>query len=193
MDEMMLESERGAWLMSLALDGRLEPSEAEMFEALVAQDTGLGEEWALWQALDAKLVSAPAVAPSLGFVAEFERRRVQVERRRHLWFGFAVGATAAALWGSLVIGLAVVCAYVMFNQADWLGALVYGVAYWSASVQSQTSALFVAASTLFGMPQVRGVLLVYAAVAAVILFCWVQFLRRSMRGTADAARIVRPA
>ncbi len=178
--------ERGAWLMSLALDNMLQPAEVESFDALLAQDTRLGDEWALWQAVDAKFVAAPTANPSAGFVAEFERRQLQVERRRRLWAGLSVVVAAVLLWSSLVLGLATAGAYVIVNQADWLVTLLHGVAYLSSSLQIQAAALASALTTLLSTPQVQGMLLAYAGVAALTLFAWLRFLRRSVNGSARA-------
>ncbi len=178
--------ERGAWLMSLALDNMLQPADVELFDALVAKDTRLSDEWALWQAVDAKFVAAPAATPSPGFVAEFERRQLQVERRRRLWAGLSVVVVAVLLWSSLALGLATAGAYVIVNQADWLVTLLHGVAYWSSSLQIQAAALASAFATLLSTPQVQGMLLAYAGVAALTLYAWLRFLRRSVNGPARA-------
>ncbi|MDI9549844.1 MAG: hypothetical protein QM346_19795 [Chloroflexota bacterium] len=193
MDRTRQEPERGAWLMSLALDDMLEPSEAELFDTLLAEDPELGEEWALWQAVDAKLLKAPRLVPSTGFVAEFERRQAQRERQRRLWFGLIVGVMAATLWVGLLAGLAGAGAYVMFRQADTLVALVHGVAYWYSALQSQLDIIVSAASALLGTTQVRGALLVYVAVAALTLACWVRFLRRSVEMEPNGPAYVRSA
>ncbi len=191
MDGMNQEPERGAWLMSLALDEMLEPSEAELFDKLLAQDSKLDEEWALWRAVDAKLLSAPRPAPSQGFVAEFERRQEQRERRRRLWFGLTVGVMVATLWLGLLAGLAGASAYVMFRQAEALVTLVHSIAYWYSALQSQLDICVSAASTLLGTTQVRGALLVYVAAAALTLACWVRFLRRSVQMESDGPAYVR--
>ena len=96
----------------------------------------MGEEWSCGT-VDAKLLKAPRLVPSTGFVAEFERRQAQRERQRRVWFGLIVGVMAATLWVGLLAGLAGAGAYVMFRQADTLVALVHGVAYWYSALQSQ--------------------------------------------------------
>lgn len=191
-DGMIAEEQQGAWLMSLALDQRLEPDEAELFDALVAQDAALRTEWALWQSLDAKLLSAPQMMPAAGFVGEFERRRDQSERRRRLWLGVGVAVVAAALWCTLLLGLLGASAYVVFRGSDLLVALVHGVAYWYAVIYTQVSALLLTATTLLSAPRFQAMLLVYTAVAGLALCAWVRFLRWSLHDAVDAQYLSSP-
>ncbi len=100
---------------------------------------------------------------------------------------------AATLWVWLLAGLTGAGAYVMFRQADTLVALVHGVAYWYSALQSQLDIIVSAASALLGTTQVRGALLVYVAVAALTLACWVRFLRRSVEMEPNGPAYVRSA
>ena len=178
--------QQDAWLMSLALDQRLEPDEAELFDALIAHNPALGKEWALWQAMDAMLLGAPQVTPADGFVIEFERRREQAERRRRLWFGLGVATVTVALWCTLLLGLLGASAYLVFRESGLLVALVHGAAYWYAVVHSQLSALLLTATTLLSAPRFQAILLVYAMTAGLTLYVWVRFLRRSLRDAVNA-------
>ncbi len=150
-------------------------------------------KWALWQAVDAKLLKAHWRPSRRWWLWRSLSGGRRSERQRRLWFGLIVGVMAATLWVGLLAGLAGAGAYVMFRQADTLVALVHGVAYWYSALQSQLDIIVSAASALLGTTQVRGALLVYVAVAALTLACWVRFLRRSVEMEPNGPAYVRSA
>jgi hypothetical protein len=174
-------SEEFEWLMSLALDEALEPSEAERFEVLLREEPGNLDRWAAWQAVDNEFHLMPCVLPSLNFGEKFAQRLEIRERQRRLRTGFIFGVAAIALWGSALVGTVMLGALLWSNQSDWLGGLIYNVTYWWAALGHWGQALLNTGEALWAAPQTRAIVVCYIVAAIAILGGWLIFLRRSLR------------
>ena len=174
-------------LMSMALDGLLDADEQMRLDDYVATYPALAAERDEWQMLDGQLAALPHVAPPVNFMAHFETRLTQQERRRRLWWGFGFGALVALLAVGMVAGVVAFGAFVMFNQSAWLSELVHGVAFGWVALLQWVDVLRNAALAVAGAEQMRTLGLVYALVSAALLTGWVFFLRRTTR-PADSAQ-----
>lgn len=171
-----------AALMSMALDGQLDGVDDARFAHLLAEDPVLDQEWHVWRKLDGELRSAPAMEPPVTFVTEFERRLARAEGRRKLWTGIGAGAAAVLLWCLFVAGVAGMGAYLMFGQANLVGEALRTLTYWLAVGVNWIQSALAIAGALLGTPQAMAVLCVYLMASVGILWAWVLFLRRSVRG-----------
>ena len=176
----LAEADERDWLMSLALDGELSPEAEARLDDLLAADPGAGEQWQVWQAMDAELSNVAHVALSAGFAARLDEQLVLQERRRHLRTGVFFGLAAFGLWGSMVAGLAAMGAFVWNNQVAWTGGALRGLTYWAATLGHLTDTLVTSLRTLLTAPEAQLVLGCYVVGSLVILLMWVGFLRRSL-------------
>lgn len=166
-------------LMSLALDNRLEAGGAAHMERMLARDAKWLERWQTWQAMDAALRSAPALDPPADFLAGVEQRVLQMERRRRLQSGMLIGLVALLMWGSALVGLFSLGAFVLANQATWLNGLIRGIAFYWVRFVSMVQPVWSAAAGLASTPEALAVGVCYALLAAVLLGLWIQLLRRT--------------
>lgn len=169
------------WMMSLALDGLLEETDRSRFEAYQAQDGALAALWIEWQGLDRKLDHMPHVEPAPGFVNRFELRLAQQEaqqQRRVLAFSVVsvllvlLLAVAGGVWG---------VTYLTSAQAPWLGEQIRNLVVLSATAGAWFGALLDTLGALAGTPQAQALGMMYVIVAMIMIFGWVQLLRRSAR------------
>jgi anti-sigma factor RsiW len=177
-----MDSDEIAALMSMALDGQLESMNDEQLAAFLAADPARAEEWQVWRQLDRHIRSAPAMEPPAGFVIEFERRLMREEKRRRLWAGFGVSAAVVLFWCLFVAGATGVSAYLLLWQANWLGETLRSMTYWLAVAASWAQSITAIASALLATPQAMAIGCAYVMASAGILWAWVRFLRRSVRG-----------
>jgi anti-sigma factor RsiW len=168
-------------MMSLALDGLLDEADRGRFEAYQAQYPALAAMWIEWQGLDRELEQMPHAEPAAGFVGRFEARLAQREaeqQRRVLAFSLvsvalvAVVAVAAAVWGFTVL---------TSTQGPWLGEQIHNLVYLSATTGAWFNALLDTLGALANTPQAQALGMMYVVVAIVMIFGWVQLLRRSTR------------
>lgn len=171
-------------LMSLALDNLLDSEERTTFDAYLASYPTLADEWLEWQALDAALDATPSVAPPVNFLANFETRLAQKERRRHLWWGVGFGAVAVVLWAAAIIGVASLGAFVLLSQPAWLTQTVHNLAFAHANVTGWVAAATATAGAVAGTAEARTFGLVYMLLSASLVTAWVFFLRHSTRQSA---------
>lgn len=177
-----MEDDDLAALMSMALDGQLDGANDAQFADLLADDPALEQEWQVWRKLDGELRSAPAMEPPAGFVMEFEQRLARAEGRRKLWTGIGASAVAVLLWCLFVAVVAGAGAYLLLGQANLVGETLRTLTYWLAVGASWVQSALAIAGALLGTPQAMAVLCAYLMASVVILWAWVQFLRRSVRG-----------
>lgn len=170
-----------AWLMSLALDGELTPEEEARMQELLAADAESAEMWQVWQALDADLSAAPVLEPPSTFGESFNLRLAQWERQQRLRTGVVFGLAAAALWGSALVGMVVLGAFVWSNQAVMMGGLVQQVALWWSAIVHFGETIVETGGELIASPQARLLAGGYVVMAAAILGAWIVCLRRSLR------------
>jgi anti-sigma factor RsiW len=175
------DSEELDWLMSLALDDALEVGEADRLEVLLRQEPENLARWAAWQSVDAAFHEVPSVLPPVDFGEKFALRLEIHERQRRLRTGMIFGLAAVALWGSALVGFAILGALVWSNQGEWLGGLIHNWAYWWSVAQQFGRALVNTGEALWSAPQTRAVIACYVVVAVAILVGWLGLLRRSMR------------
>lgn len=169
------------WMMSLALDGLLDEAEQTQFEERMAQDPALAALWNKWQGLDHTLNLMPHAEPAPGFVSRFEDRLAQQEARqqqRVLAFSLAAVVLVALLAvGGLVGGIA----YLTSTQGPWLGEQIHNLVLLSATAGAWLNALLDTMGALSATPQAQGLGLMYVVVAMIMIYGWVQLLRRSAR------------
>jgi anti-sigma factor RsiW len=181
-----MEEDEVAALMSMALDGQLAGADDAQFASLLADDPALEQEWQVWRKLDAELRSAPAMEPPAGFVAEFEQRLARAEGRRKLWTGIGASAAAVLLWCLFVAGVAGAGAYLLLWQTNLVSETLSSLTYWLAVGASWVQSALALAGALLATPQAMAIVCGYVLAATGILWAWVLFLRRSVRG-ADVA------
>lgn len=169
------------WMMSLALDGLLDEADRARFDAYQAQDPALAALWSEWQGLDRELGELPHAEPLRGFVNRFELRLAQQEaeqQRRVLAFSavslllVALLAVAGGVWGFTWLTSA---------QAPWLGEQIHNLVILSATAGAWFDALLDTLGALANTPQAQALGMMYVAVAMIMIFGWVQLLRRSAR------------
>ena len=168
-------------LMSMALDGLMDEEDAARFEQIQLSYPALAQEWEAWQMLDSQLREMPPVMLPPSFMASFDLRLAQQERRRRLWWGMGFGAMAVVLVASLLVGAAALGAFVMLRQPDWLTQVVHGAAFGYATVAQWFATVESAASVLVRSDQMRMLSVLYALTALAMLGGWVHFLRRTTR------------
>lgn len=174
------------WLLSLALDGQLDEAEAAELERLLASDPALQAEWQTWQTLDEAFRHAPFVAPPVDFVANFETRLVQMERRKRLWAGTIIGLAALMLWGSGIAGLVALSALMVNRQGAWLNDVLHGLALWWLNLTTTIGVLWTTVLAVLATPQAQAAVVSYGLAVALVLALWLGFLRRSIRSSATA-------
>lgn len=169
------------WLMSLALDDALDPQEAERLQELLSETDENAHRWTAWQSLHNDFEQIPAVLPPVDFGEKFAHRLEIRERQRRLRTGVIFGVAAAALWSSALFGVVMLGALLWSNQAEWMGGLIFNMAYWWAALEQFGQALWNTAQALWATPQARALLACYVVASAAILTGWFVFLRRSTR------------
>ncbi len=166
-------------LMSLALDDRLEAVDAARMEWMLASDADWSERWQTWQAMDSALRCAPALDPPVDFLAGVEQKILQMERRRRLQSGVIIGLIAILLWGSALVGLFSLGAFVLANQATWLNGLIRGIAFYWVRFVSMVQPVWSAVAGLASTPEALALGVCYALLAAVLLGLWIRLLSRT--------------
>lgn len=173
--------EEFTWMMSLALDGLLDGADQAQFEEYQAQYPALAALWIEWQGLDRKLNLMPHAAPAPGFVSRFEGRLAEQEaqqQRRVLAFSLAAVVLALLLG---VSGAAWGVAYLTSAQGPWLGEQIHNAVLFSATAGAWFGALLDTLGALANTPQAQALGMMYVLVAMIMIFGWVQLLRRSAR------------
>ncbi len=168
-------------LMSLALDELLDEDGTARLELMLASDAAWSAEWEKWLAVDASLRSAPQVEPPADFLAGVEQKIVQLERRRRLWSGAIIGLSALLLWGSALVGLVSLGAFVLANQATWLNELIHGIALSWVRFTGLMQFLWYGALNLASTPQALALGICYGVMTAALLGLWIGLLRRTTR------------
>lgn len=171
-------------LMSMALDGLLDADEQARLDEVTARYPALAAEWQAWQMLDAQMTAVPHIAPPVDFMATFETRLAQQQRRRHLWWGVGFGALVALLAAGMLLGVAAFGAFVLVSQPGWLSELVHGAALGSAVVAQWLRVLQNTLISVAASEQARTFGLIYIVTAVAMLAGWVLLLRRTTRPAA---------
>ena len=160
--------------------GRLHVEIARLAVPLLAL-SALTALWNEWQGLDRELGELPHAEPLPGFVARFEGRLAQQEaqqQRRVLAFSLmsvllvALLAVAGGVWG---------ITWLTSTQAPWLGEQIRNLVLLSATAGTWFGALIDTLGALANTPQAQAMGMMYAVVAMIMIFGWVQLLRRSAR------------
>lgn len=167
--------------MSLALDGLLEPTERAEFDACQADYPALAALWLDWQSLDQDLDQIPHAQPQPGFVGRFELRLAQHEaqqQQRVLAFSVVSVLLVALLAVAGVLGG---FAYLTSTQGPWLGEQIHNLVVLSAMSGAWLNAVLDTLAALTSTPQAQTLGMMYMLLAFVMIFGWVQLLRRSAR------------
>lgn len=169
------------WMMSLALDGLLDEADQVQFEAHQTQYPALAALWVEWQTLHSHLDEVPHAEPAPGFVERFEMRLAQQEalqQQRVLTFSLvaAVLVTFGAIAATIGTG-----AYIVAAHGSWLGEQLHNLVYASVAVDAWLDAVVDSLAALASTPQAQAVGMMYVVVAIIMIFGWVQLLRRSAR------------
>ena len=169
------------WMMSLALDGLLEPVERAEFDACQAHYPALAALWLDWQTLDQDLDKMPHAEAAPGFVQRFEVRLAQHEaeqQRRVMAFSLVSVLLVALLAVAGVVGGVT---FLTSTQGPWLGEQIHNLVVVSAMSGAWFGALLDTLAALAGSPQAQALGMMYMLVAVIMIFGWVQLLRRSAR------------
>ena len=167
------------WMMSLALDDLLDEGDRLQFESHQAQYPSLVALWTEWQNMHARLDELPHAEPAPGFVARFELRLAQQEelqQRRVLTFSLVAAVLVAFGAIAATVGTG---AYILAEHGSWLGEQLHNVVYTSVALDAWADAVVDSLAALASTPQAQALGMMYVVVAMVMIFGWVQLLRRS--------------
>jgi anti-sigma factor RsiW len=169
------------WMMSLALDGLLDAPDRARFEEHLAAYPSVAALWREWQQVHSHLDALPHAEPAPGFVVRFEQRLAAQEaaQQQQVLTWSIVAAVVVAL-GALfaMVGTGV---YIMSAHGAWLGAQLHNLVYTSVAVDTWFDALADSFFALASTPQAQALGMMYVIVAIIMIFGWVQLLRRSAR------------
>lgn len=166
-------------LMSLALDGLLDPQDEARLQEMVAADSGLGETWRQWQRMNTLLVSTPRVQPEAGFALRFEQKLDQHVRRARVLNGIIYTTAAVLVWVLTVAGLAGIGWLVVNSQAQWMNDFVRELAVYPSALFTWLRALWTTISAIAGEPQTAALLFGYGLMMLALLGWWFRFLQRN--------------
>lgn len=169
------------WLMSLALDDALDHAEQARFDALLADAPDLAESWRAWQWIDSEFTATPALTPPSGFVQRFDLRLAEVEKERQqrvLLLSSAAALLAVVLVFMTMAGMG---ALVFLTQGQWVGAQVRALALAYTSAHLWFATLGETVNAMINTPQAQLAAGLYALLLVMLVFGWVQLLRRSAR------------
>jgi hypothetical protein len=169
-------------LMSLALDGLLDASEQQRFDAYLTRYAAFAEQWRDWQHLHQQMIAAPHVEPQADFVGKVGLCLLQQGRRRRLWQGALLAFLLATLWIGLVATVLGLGAFFLLNQGNWLSSLIQSLAQLSSSTAISVATLRTSLAQWLGSPQVVALCLGYLTLDILLLSGWFRFLRQT---TAD--------
>jgi anti-sigma factor RsiW len=175
------------WMMSLALDGLLDEADRTQFEAHQAQHPALAALWSEWQGLHSRLDQLPHAEPVPGFVERFALRLAQQEalqQRRVLTFSLLAAVLVAFGAIAAMIGT---CAYILAVHGAWLGEQLHNLVYASVAINAWFDAVVDSLAALAGTPQAQALGMMYVVVAIIMIFGWVQLLRRNARMSSTVA------
>jgi anti-sigma factor RsiW len=175
------------WMMSLALDGLLDEADQVQFEAYQAQHPALAVLWVEWQQVHSHLDELPHAEPAPGFVERFEVRLAQqgaLQQRRVLTFSLVAAVLVACGAIAATVGTGV---YILAAHGSWLGEQLHNLVYTSVAADAWLDAVVDSLAALASTPQAQAVGMMYVVVAIIMVFGWVQLLRRSARMSSAAA------
>jgi anti-sigma factor RsiW len=169
------------WMMSLALDGLLDEIDRVQFETYLALYPALTTLWLEWQQLHSQLDALPCAEPEPGFVRRFEQRLAEQEalqQQRVLTWSIVAAVIVAfgAMFAMIGVG-----AYIAAAHGAWLGEQLHNFVYASVAVDNFFAAAVESLGALASTPQAQGLGMMYVIVAMIMIFGWVQLLRRSAR------------
>ncbi|MCS6825557.1 MAG: hypothetical protein NZ553_02990 [Caldilinea sp.] len=172
------------WLMSLALDDRLDADERIRFETLLADREELAHAWRSWQWIDRHLAGTPAVAPASGFVQRFEARLAQQEQQRRQRALLLSAVLTVIALTMVFLAIVVGGALILFTQGQWIGEQLRTLAFVYASLKLWASSTVETAAALARMPQAQLLGVAYALFVVLMTAAWMQLLRRSAHADA---------
>jgi hypothetical protein len=169
------------WMMSLALDGLLDEVDRARFEAHLALYPTLTRLWLEWQSLHHRLDELPHAEPAPGFVDRFEARlaaQEEAQQQRVLTWSLVAALLVALGAAGAMLGTG---AYIMAAHGAWLGEQLHNLVYTSIVIDNWFDAFVDSLGALAGTPQAQALGMMYVIVALIMIFGWVQLLRRSAR------------
>jgi uncharacterized membrane protein SirB2 len=169
------------WMMSLALDGLLDEGDRVPFEAHQVQYSDLAALWVEWQGMHSRLDELPHAEPAPGFVERFELRLAQheaLQQKRVLTFSLVAAVLVAFGAIAAMVGTG---AYILAAHGSWLGEQLHNVVYASVALDAWVDAVVDSLVALASTPQAQALGMMYVIVAIIMIFGWVQLLRRSAR------------
>jgi hypothetical protein len=177
------------WMMSLALDGLLDEADGDQFAALQAEYPALAALWIEWQGLDRELEQIPHMQPAAGFVARFELRLAahEAQQQRQVLAISLAAVVLVALIAAAGAGWAVT--WLTSARGPWLGEQMHNLVALSATAGAWFGALLDTLDALANTPQAQALGMMYVVVAIIMIFGWVQLLRRSARLPAAAVAL----
>lgn len=181
-DEQLDAHEEALLLMSLSLDGLLEPTELARLQQLIAGDAALGDTWEHWQSMNVTLTAMPHAEPAAGFVSRFAARLDRHERSVRIRQRIVFTATAVFVWMALLVSVAAIGWLLVMNQVQWMNGFVRDLAVYPSVAITWFRALWTSLSVMAGEPQMLLLLIGYGCFTLVLLGVWFRFLQRSTQG-----------
>lgn len=168
--------------MSLALDGLLETTEQQDFDAHLSACEVCRGQWLTWRRISDVFQVEPFTAPAPGFMLRVDQAVQRDEKRRErLWGGLVLVGGTLSIWTVLLIGLALtltvgktVSAGVQIDPLAYLGLGGQAVA---VLMQSLTTIR----DGLLDMLPGPAVTIGLAAVLAMLTLIWLRLVRSSGR------------
>ncbi|MCY3710603.1 MAG: zf-HC2 domain-containing protein [Caldilineaceae bacterium] len=174
-------ADHGEYLMliSLALDGMLDPAEKEQLDGHLEQCSGCRAQWLLWQAIDDRLRAAPVPVPAPGFSRSVAQRLAQQERLRNLRIGVMLTAFTLLVWSLGLVGVCVLTCALVYTNLDrladtglflnevWAVAGIVGHSLWEIIVE------------ITATPAALGVASAYLVIAVAAIAVWCIIIQRT--------------
>ena len=143
--------------------------------------------WVEWQNMHVRLDELPHAEPAPGFVERFEMRLGQQEalqQRRVLTFSLVAAVLVAFGAIAATVGTG---AYILAEHGSWLGEQLHNVVYTSVALDAWADAVVDSLVALASTPQAQALGMMYVVVAIVMIFGWVQLLRRNAQMSSAVA------
>ena len=168
--------------MSLALDGLLDATEQQEFDAHLDACEVCRAQWLKWRRISDVFQVEPFTAPASGFMLRVDQAVQRDEKRRErLWGGLVLVGGTLSIWTVLLMGLALTMTVGMTvfsgSQVDPLSYLGLGGQAAAVLVQSLTTIR----DGLLAMLPGPAVSVGMAAVLAVLALIWLRLVRSSGR------------
>ena len=168
--------------MSLALDGLLDATELQEFDAHLNACEVCRGEWLKWQRISDVFQVEPFTAPAPGFMLRVDQAVQRDEKRRErMWGGLVLVGGTLSIWTVLLMGLALT---MTVGMTVFSGAQVDPLKY--LGIGGEAAAVLVLSLAtirdgLLAMLPDPAVSIGIAAVLAVLALIWLRLVRSSGR------------